>query len=299
MSVVIITGASKGYGRAIAIAFAGSATFCSNNSHLRLILISRDGDGLSTTEQLCKSACSCNTISVESHAIDLSQPSDERFQQFYDDILRGKQASEYGHAILINNAGSLGRLARVRDLSATDVSEALSLNVASPIVLTRLFLKAFAGRKVDGKSTISPTVVVNISSLAAIQEFDCWGLYSAGKAARELFFKTVALEEDLIAKEDSGVPAQSQPTTTTAPSPEKEIATRRVAVLNYAPGPLDTEMQREIRQEMPDVPLKKAFTDMFEQGKLVDPNDSATVLIRLIVEGKYVAGEHVDYFDVK
>ena len=53
------------------------------------------------------------------------------------------------------------------------------------------------------------------------QPFESWGIYCAGKAAREMFHKTVAAEQ-------------------------KDKATFRV--LNYAPGPLDTDMQREIRE---------------------------------------------------
>jgi sepiapterin reductase len=39
------------------------------------------------------------------------------------------------------------------------------------------------------------TVIVNISSLLAVQAFSNWGLYAAGKAARDRLLGVIALEE--------------------------------------------------------------------------------------------------------
>lgn len=39
------------------------------------------------------------------------------------------------------------------------------------------------------------TVVVSVSSLLAVQPFSNWGLYAAGKAARDRFLGVIALEE--------------------------------------------------------------------------------------------------------
>lgn len=39
------------------------------------------------------------------------------------------------------------------------------------------------------------TVVINVSSLLAVQPFSNWGLYAAGKAARDRFLGVIALEE--------------------------------------------------------------------------------------------------------
>jgi len=39
------------------------------------------------------------------------------------------------------------------------------------------------------------TVIVSISSLLAVQAFSNWGLYAAGKAARDRFLGVMALEE--------------------------------------------------------------------------------------------------------
>ena len=73
----------------------------------------------------------------------------------------------------------------------------------------------------------------------------------------------------------------------------------RFRVLNYAPGPMDTGMQRQIREEMPDdSELKGQFREMFTAGQLVDSRDSARRLVRVLRRDRYESGAHVDYYDV-
>lgn len=70
-------------------------------------------------------------------------------------------------------------------------------------------------------------------------------------------------------------------------------------VLNYAPGPLNTDMQRRIRDEMPDVPLREVYMKMHNEGKLIDPAVSAKVLVGLLEKDEYENGAHVDIYDVE
>lgn len=72
-------------------------------------------------------------------------------------------------------------------------------------------------------------LVVNVSSLCAVQAFDSWGIYCAGKAARDMYHSVLAQEQ--TKKQESGATASAE----------------KILVLNYAPGPLDTDMQKEIR----------------------------------------------------
>ena len=109
---------------------------------------------------------------------------------------------------------------------------------------------------------------------------------------------------------------------------QKDKATFRV--LNYAPGPLDTDMQREIREgpnvdpttqasytfvtledtshwrvqgvrpltpTSPPARAQATFVAMKADNQLVDVNDSALKLVRLVWQEKYASGAHVDYFD--
>ena len=94
------------------------------------------------------------------------------------------------------------------------------------------------------------------------------GIYGAGKAARDHFHVTLS----------------------------KEISPTILKILNYAPGPLETDMVTEIRQAPKlDESLRPAFAK-----QLIDPMDSAQKLIQLVLEKDetYQSGQHVDYYDL-
>jgi len=124
-------------------------------------------------------------------------------------------------------------------------------------------LKAYAGKaeRVD---------LVNISSLAAIQGFKSWGVYCIGKAARDMLIQVIASETD--------------------PS-------SNVGVLNYAPGPVNTDMQKEIRTSAPVHEQRELYTSMFETGKLVSPTATSSKLVSIIERGDYKSGSHLDFYD--
>lgn len=84
----------------------------------------------------------------------------------------------------------------------------MDFNVTSANWLSSRFAAVFGARKID-KSKISQgddvpvlntrdlsrNMVVNVSSLAALQEFEGWSGYCSGKAGRELFHRRVALSD--------------------------------------------------------------------------------------------------------
>ncbi len=64
--------------------------------------------------------------------------------------------------------------------------------------------------------------------------------------------------------------------------------------LSYAPGPLETDMVTEIRSAPAlDADLKPNF-----QKQLLDPEDSAKKLIRLLLINDFENGAHIDYYDL-
>ena len=71
-----------------------------------------------------------------------------------------------------------------------------------------------------------------------------------------------------------------------------------VKILNYAPGPLDTDMQKEIREcSTVDEETRKYFISLKEESKLVDPNQSADKLMKIVLDSNYENGAHIDFFD--
>lgn len=71
----------------------------------------------------------------------------------------------------------------------TEVNNYWALNLTSMLCLTSGTLKAFP------ESLGLSRIVVNISSLCALQPFKGWALYCAGKAARNMMYQVLAAEE--------------------------------------------------------------------------------------------------------
>ena len=83
--------------------------------------------------------------------------------------------------MLVNNASSLGPvpLALLADTECEDLELALATNVLGPFRLTKALLGALAASAREGRGS----VVLNISSDAAVNAYPQWGAYGASKAA--------------------------------------------------------------------------------------------------------------------
>jgi NAD(P)-dependent dehydrogenase (short-subunit alcohol dehydrogenase family) len=113
--------------------------------------------------------------------------------------------------------------------------------------------------------------IVNISSLAAIQELYGMGVYGAIKAARESFTRSMVLE-----KHRDG--------------PDVDLK-----FLSYAPGPMLTDIVTEslISSHSKANHVKQTSTEF------VDPNASARRCLRLLTgPDTWASGSHFDYFDL-
>ncbi|XP_074721498.1 sepiapterin reductase [Strix uralensis] len=173
-------------------------------------------------------------------------------------------AAPPGRLLLVNNAGSLGDVSKsFLDLTDPDeINSYFAFNVTSALCLTTTALKAFGARPGSSRT------VVNVSSLCAIKPFKNWALYCSGKASRDMMFQVLALEE-----------------------PD-------VRVLNYAPGPLDTDMQLLARTKTGDPEMRQFFQSLQESGQLIDCTVSAQKLVNLLEEDTFPSGAHVDFYNV-
>jgi len=86
-----------------------------------------------------------------------------------------------GLDVLINNASSLGPvpLALLADTECEELELALATNVLGPFRLTRALLGALTASAREGRRS----VVLNVSSDAAVNAYPQWGAYGASKAA--------------------------------------------------------------------------------------------------------------------
>jgi NAD(P)-dependent dehydrogenase (short-subunit alcohol dehydrogenase family) len=86
-----------------------------------------------------------------------------------------------GLDVLINNASDLGPtpLALLGDTECEDFERALVTNVLGPFRLTKALLGSLAASAREGRGS----VVLNISSDAAVNAYASWGAYGSSKAA--------------------------------------------------------------------------------------------------------------------
>ncbi|CAI9612761.1 unnamed protein product [Staurois parvus] len=175
--------------------------------------------------------------------------------------LNGQNAPQ--RILIVNNAGSLGDVTKsfVDFTDPLEVDRYFSFNVSSALCLTSSLLKVFQGR--PGVQRL----VINVTSVAAQQPFKSCTLYCAGKAAREMMFKVLAEEET------------------------------DVRVLNYAPGPLDSAMQEQMRSHTADPDARLHFISLQKSGQLVPCHTSAKKMLDIVVGDAFESGKTVDFFD--
>lgn len=251
-TLIIVTGASRGLGQAIAVQMAKHT----ENPHI--VLVSRSENDLKNTEKQC---CVENPkCQVTVHVADMSTVSKEDMETMFDPL----DFSAYDSVVLVHNAGSLGNQGtKVADFDdMQEMQDYYRLNVFSVMILNSVIVKK-VGERIKNK------LVINISSLAALQPFETWGSYCSGKAARDSLFKVMAVEE---------------------PS---------WLVLNYAPGPLDTKMIRDVLDDFSThANIKSAFENLKSSNGLLKPETSAKGLMQLLDSAAFKSGDHVDYFDI-
>lgn len=171
MKKAVVTGASRGLGRALAagLAEAGYA----------LVIDARDPRAL----RLAASRIKAGTPGADVTALpgDVTDPAHRA-------ALRAA-AGEID--LLVNNAGTLGAapLPALADYPPAQLRAAFEANVIAPVALTQAFLPALRERG---------GAVLNITSDAAIEPYAGWGGYGAAKAALEQASNVLAAEETAI-----------------------------------------------------------------------------------------------------
>jgi NAD(P)-dependent dehydrogenase (short-subunit alcohol dehydrogenase family) len=170
--VILITGASRGLGRALAVEFARRGA--------KLILNSRSASAaeLAATERAAQ-ALGAATLSV---VADVSDRADvER--------LAGESLAHFGRVDgLINNASALGPtpMPYLVDYPIEDFEQVLRINVTGPFMLTRALIGQMLTRGAGS--------IINVSSDAGAIGYPTWGAYGVSKAALDHLTRTWAAE---------------------------------------------------------------------------------------------------------
>jgi NAD(P)-dependent dehydrogenase (short-subunit alcohol dehydrogenase family) len=166
----VVTGASRGLGRALGGALAAAGA--------RVVLVARHAPTLDEAVAAIRAAGG-EAYGVAADVADRDATT----------AVAGQAAALLGGVdLLVNNASTLGPvpLRLLLDTDCEDLEGTLAVNVVGPFRLT----KALAGPMVlRGRGTI-----VNVTSDAAVEPYPRWGAYGASKAALEQLSRIWAAE---------------------------------------------------------------------------------------------------------
>ncbi len=152
MAIVIITGATSGYGLATAKKFKGNGD--------TVIIASKNAEKVNAAVQEF-GFDEGYTLNVTSYA------EWEKFQKHI--------ATKYGRVdILVNNAGGGVAIAPITEQTQGDIDEAIALNLNSVIYGSFVFSSMMKAR--------GEGVIINVSSVCARHAWTGWSVYAAAKA---------------------------------------------------------------------------------------------------------------------
>jgi len=212
-----------------------------------------------------------SSSTFEMHSFDFAEL--HKLECALQSVFHAVTPSDFDRIFLFVNHGSLGPLERIENLEEhfQQVRATLDLNITAPFFLCSFFLKWLR----DASSFLRPNsqiTIINVSSLCAVEPFANQSLYCIGKAARDMLIRNIAVEalEGVL----------------------------QIKSLNYAPGPMDTDMQVELREQCSREETRKLFASLQIENKLVDPDHSARKLMNLLRENNFKSGSHIDFYDL-
>lgn len=286
-ALVMVTGATRGFGRAICREASRSTTWMGSSMpgvQVDWVLWGR------STEDIRQVAAEIRDQTPRDGGAIITGTECQALRASFDDAAFPDRVSEvmnfvrtacgagaHDYAVLFNNAGSLGDPRPMRSVGGRqwldEAQRLFRVNATSPALLASAFAECFRPLKeTPGHRRTECVVIVYISTLAAIQEFESWSQYCSTKTAGEMMHRVLAQER-----------------------PD-------VKFLAYSPGPLDTDMQRDVRERMlASSPTRIGLARMSESSTLIPPSSSAQVLLSLLKARAFQDGicRHVDFFDVR
>ena len=162
--IILVTGASSGYGKSIAKAFKENGD--------TVIMTARNAERLENARK--------ETGGDLAVAMDVTRPEDW-------DMLAGTIKERYGRLdVLVNNAGGGIAIKEVAEFTAAEIDETIKLNLNSVIYGCNAFANMMKSQKLG--------TIINISSVCARHAWPTWSVYAAAKAGVLNFSKGMYLE---------------------------------------------------------------------------------------------------------
>ena len=163
--------------------------------------------------------------------------------------------------VLVNNGATMARIDRLETQRLTDLGEAFALNALVPTWLMGFVSRHFSRQAVK---------TINLSSGAAHRPYAGWTSYCSGKSALRMASRVHAEEQELL--RSVGRPLRS--------------------VVCFAPGSVDTDIQRTIRQAgTTRFPALEKFHELERTHRLHSPQEIARAVTAL-VEAPNARGFH-------
>ncbi len=235
--ILIITGGSKGIGKAIAY-------YYSKNGY----------------EVYSFSRTKNNDNYLNEIAVDLSDLNSSVFN--FENLLSKLKAKTVKSITLINNAGRLGQIANLENITPQDINESILVNTTIPLTFSSIFIKEFS-------SVSCVKQIITISSGAATKPYSGWSVYCSSKAAIDMMTATIAQEQ--------------------------EKAENPVHAFGIRPGVVDTNMQSQIRQtSVSDFKNVQRFIDLKKNQELYTPEFVAQRIFELDNNNKLKNGLTLD-----
>ncbi|XP_063696230.1 sepiapterin reductase-like [Culicoides brevitarsis] len=253
ISHLIVTGASRGIGRALAIEFSRKLP-----SGSRISIAARDSERLETVKN---EILSCNSkVDVVPHALDLGNCSSKDLR-----ALCNAQNGSSEQGIIIHNVGTTGDVSKkakdCNDLSEWETN--FRLNVFNVALLNNIFMQEFKEKR---------KFVYNLSAKAAFVPFESFGIYCPNKAARHMYFKVLAEEE----KRD-----------------------KNLTILQFYPGPVDTDMLANMETHSCSPMLRNFFKAGKAKNQISSPETTAKQFLEICEKGNFKSGDFMDYHAAK
>ncbi len=172
MDLYIVTGASRGLGRALVEQLIAPDRM--------LLTISRRPDHTLEATAAMKGA------RLEQWALDLTHAvgAAARLEAW----LHAQSRDRFAQATLINNAGLLGKVGPIDASDAETLAAVIRVGLEAPLALTSAFLRATRGWQAQRH-------VLNVSSGAGRRPIAGWAAYCAAKAGLDHFSRVTALDE--------------------------------------------------------------------------------------------------------
>ncbi|HEU5461309.1 MAG TPA: glucose 1-dehydrogenase [Nitrososphaeraceae archaeon] len=256
--VVVITGSSRGIGKAIAKEFA--------KNKYSVLLNARDEKELIETVQEIKNGISdpsqvaylTGDISEEKICISLIEEAINKFGRIN---------------VLVNNAGISGPSQRTNNISAKDWDYVIGVNLRGTFLCTREALKYMTSGSNNNNNNINDEngnnknydydlnySIINISSVHESIPMPYSAPYSASKGGMEMLTKNIALE----------------------------VAKKGIRINGIAPGAINTPMNKDI---MEDPQKKKQEEEKIPMGRIGEPEEIAKVAFFLAsTDASYITG---------